>query len=389
MLKFLYVHPVYLCAMPGIYLHIPFCKQKCSYCDFHFSTRFSNYKIEMLQQMEWELVARQSELPFSELSSVYFGGGTPSILEATEIDSFIRKIQENWQLATDCEITLEANPDDITAEKVQAWKQSGINRLSIGLQSFDQEDLAWMNRAHSVSQSLNCIQIAQENGIENISIDLMYGLPNMDLDRWKKQIHQAISLQVQHISAYCLTVEAGTALDNWVKTNKITPASNDLQSEHFQLLIEELNQAGFIQYEISNFATSGFEAKHNSSYWKGEAYLGIGPSAHSFDGKKMRSWNIANNHQYIRKTKEKEAFTEREILDSKNQFNEAVLIGLRTKWGVDLKALNEILPLSAEFSQKLTEFSDKGWVLQVDSSITLTQEGKHWADHIASELFEL
>lgn len=372
--------------MAGIYIHIPFCKQKCTYCDFHFSTSYQSYYYSMIACLQKELIARKDELENQVIETIYFGGGTPSLLNVAELEKLIQTVNEEYNCAENLECTLEANPDDIILQEVEAWKSAGINRLSIGIQSFDPEDLLWMNRAHSADEGLNCIRLAQQAGIENISLDLIYGLPNMDNDRWMKQINQAIELNVTHISAYCLTVEEKTALHQLVKKKQIQPASNEQQSEQFELLISALKNAGFEHYEISNFAKPGFISKHNSNYWKGIHYLGIGPSAHSFDGN-SRSWNIANNQQYIRLINASEIVFEKEILSLKDQFNELLLIGLRTSWGVDMTALQEKLTFSEEFKRNLSDFQSKDWLKIVDNQIILTDEGKHWADFIAQELF--
>ena len=374
--------------MAGIYLHIPFCKQKCTYCDFHFSTTFDSYRGAMIQAMISEIKNRAQELNTEYLASIYFGGGTPSLLTSEELEEIFKEIRKYWKINTETEITLEANPDDITVEKVTTWVNAGINRLSVGIQSFDAEDLAWMNRAHTETQGLNCLQIAQENGIKNLSLDLIYGLPNMDVKRWKKQIEIALETGVQHISAYCLTVEEKTALHQWVKMKKINPASNEMQSEHFNCLIETVGKAGFEQYEISNFAKAGFYAKHNTSYWQGKSYLGIGPSAHSFDGEKTRKWNIANNQKYIQGITNENPFFEEEKLLPSERFNELILTGLRTKWGVSLRKLQEITSIPLDFRSKMKEFETKNWLtISKQQHIILTSAGKLMADHIASELF--
>lgn len=377
---------LYLCIMSGVYIHIPFCKQKCTYCDFHFSTRFHSYRQRMIDALCREIELRKAAFP-REIETIYFGGGTPSLLteeELIQLFSALRSVT-TWNSSVEC--TLEANPDDMSRSAIQSWKRQGINRLSVGIQSFDEEDLIWMNRVHNVEQSKTCLRIAQEEGIGNLSLDLIYGLPNMDVVRWKKQIDEALASGVQHISAYCLTVEEKTALHKWVEENKIKPAGNELQSEHFDTLLSSLNQAGFEQYEISNFALSNYEAKHNSSYWKGNAYVGIGPSAHSFDGNNHRSWNISNNHSYMTNIESNTPWFEVEELSDKDRFNEKLLTGLRTKWGVSLTELASILPLSKNFHQQVETFQRKQWIDINDNTILLTPSGKLMADYIASELF--
>ncbi len=336
----------------------------------------------MLQEIE----LRKAELLDQTIETIYFGGGTPSLLSAGQLNAIVQLIRGTFDCATDLECTLEANPDDIDEIKVQEWVDAGINRLSVGIQSFDEVDLLWMNRAHTVEQGLNCIRIAQNAGITNISLDLMYGLPDMDNARWLKQIQQAIALDVTHISAYCLTIEEKTVLHKLVNQKKIVPASNEQQGEQFELLVSTLKEARIMQYEISNFAREGFISKHNSNYWKGIHYLGIGPSAHSFNAR-SRSWNIANNKEYMRLVKENEPWFETEILSGKDQFNELLLTGLRAIWGVDLLQLEELHPVSADFMKMLEEYISKGWIVQSDGKIVLTEAGRLWADAIAQGLF--
>lgn len=340
----------------------------------------------MINNLLKEIDLRKQKLEGQVIETIYFGGGTPSLLSETQIAALILKVKTTFNTVKTPEITLEANPDDVTEISATAWKAAGINRLSIGIQSFDSEDLEWMNRAHSAAQGMECLPIAQKAGITNISLDLMYGLPNMDNERWLKQIHQAIALNATHISAYCLTVEEKTALHQLVARHKILPATNEQQSEQFSLLIETLKTNGYEQYEISNFSKAGFISKHNSNYWKGIHYLGIGPSAHSFDGT-SRSWNIANNREYIRLIKAGKTWFETEILTKENQFNEFILTGLRTVWGINIAILNEILPITERFSKTITDYKQKGWMVEKDGQLILTESGRHWADAIAQELF--
>lgn len=372
--------------MAGIYIHIPFCKQKCSYCDFHFRTNYHSYYEDMVNAMLQELQLRKNEILTETIGTIYFGGGTPSLLKSVDLFKIIEAIKTTFPLVEAPEITLECNPDDITEQLLKEWFDLGINRLSIGLQSFDDKDLEWMNRAHSSEEALNCVKLAQKAGFDNISIDLIYGLPNMDLKKWEEHIELALNLNIQHLSAYCLTVEEKTALHHLVKTNKIVPASNELQSQHFELLQQKLKEAGFIQYEISNFGREDFFSKHNSSYWKGIPYLGIGPSAHSFDGT-TRSWNIANNTVYIKELKKGMLPIEREILSKKDQFNELLLTGLRTIWGVSLTKLASLSSLDVTFEQKIVLYQEKAYLEILDNHLVLTEKGMHFADGIASDLF--
>lgn len=380
----------YLCTMAGIYIHIPFCKQKCTYCDFHFSTTYQEYEQEMIASIGREIELRKEYLTDQTVDTIYFGGGTPSLLNQAQLHYILSTVRQNFPCSEFPEITLEANPDDITEEKARIWKAVGINRLSIGIQSFDNRDLKWMNRAHDSQQALDCIPIAHQAGITNISLDLIYGLPDLSNERWMKQIETALSLNPTHISAYCLTIEKKTALHQLVKQKKLIPAENEQQGEQFEILIKTLKANGFDHYEISNFALPGFISNHNSNYWRGISYLGVGPSAHSYNGT-SRSWNIANNPTYIRllKTKETAAFDwfETEELTPENSFNEMILIGLRTSWGVDLTALNEIIKVDSAFNAKVKQYESKGWMFQSNQHLILTETGRHWADAIAEDFF--
>ena len=374
--------------MAGIYIHIPFCKQKCTYCDFHFSTTFEEYRQKMIESIANELVERKDYLENKGISTIYFGGGTPSLLDQNELQIIINAIYQNFDVDEGIEISLEANPDDITDEKLEDWTAVGINRLSIGLQSFKTEDLEWMNRAHTVDEALTCVRKAQEAGISNLTVDLIYGLPNLSLDEWKSHIQQVLDFGVPHISAYCLTVEENTALNNLVNKGKMTVADDDQQSDQFKLLVSLLEENGFDQYEISNFSKAGFESKHNSNYWKGEWYLGVGPSAHSFNGL-SRAWNVANNRKYLAAIDKGENHLETEILSSENQFNEYLLTGLRTAYGVDLQKLKKIAPLNNLFTVNCATFINEGWMVSTNNVLILTKEGRLKADYIASELFSV
>lgn len=372
--------------MAGIYIHIPFCKQKCSYCDFHFSTTYQSYKNEMITAIVNEIDIRKSYLVNQTIETIYFGGGTPSLLSINELSLVLDSVYQNYAVCQAPEITLEANPDDITKEKLSDWKNVGINRLSIGLQSFRSEDLKWMNRAHTAEEALNCVQLAKNAGFDNISVDLIYGLPNLTQQDWLSTIQTIIDFDIQHVSAYCLTIEEKTALGKWVKTKKIIPSNEEEQSEQFELLVAELEKNGIYQYEISNFSKPNFESKHNSSYWKGKHYLGIGPSAHSFNGT-SRSWNISNNQNYLKNCNNKGNWFETEILSLTDQFNELLLIGLRTSTGVNINRLKEIKILSNDFWNKIESMEKSMWLTVIDNYIILTKSGKLKADYIASELF--
>ncbi|HMU06707.1 MAG TPA: radical SAM family heme chaperone HemW [Kaistella sp.] len=371
-----------------IYLHIPFCKQKCSYCNFHFSTSL-HFKEEMIAAIKKEIFLRKDELQDKNLKSLYFGGGTPSILKVDELKSIMDEVLKYFTFEKDIEITLEANPDDLDKSFLKDLANTEINRLSIGTQSFFNEDLKLMNRAHNSSEAESSIKRAQDFGFENISIDLIYGSPTSNFEIWKENLNKTIELQVPHVSSYALTIEPKTALNQWIKQNKIAAPKESEQNKEFYYMSDFLKDHGFEHYEISNFGKPGFHSKHNSAYWKYQEYLGIGPSAHSYNGRNERSWNIANNKKYINFLIENKLAKETEILSEKDQFNEMLMIGLRTIWGVDLKSLNqkfspEILEyLQTEINPKLNE-----GILTIENNHLKIPE-KHWflADGIASDLF--
>ncbi len=374
--------------MAGIYIHIPFCKQKCSYCDFHFSTTYHSYRERMIRSLIKEIRERKDEIS-EPVRTIYFGGGTPGLLDSDELNAIISAIRENYAVDDNIELTLETNPDDYSDElKVRSWKEAGVNRLSIGIQSFREKDLKWMNRAHSVEESFQALDLARSLGIENITVDLIYGLPDMDLDEWEHQLDQFLELEIPHLSAYCLTVEQKTALNKMVEDRILSPANEEMQAEHFKLLVEKLSKAGYEQYEISNFSKSGWRSRHNSAYWSGEMYLGIGPSAHSFDGKQRR-WNVANNQLYIKALENKEEYFDFEELTAKERFNEFLLTGLRRVEGVSLDELFKIASPGSDFNSNLEKFTQLGWIgpENPENQIQLTFEGKLRADYIASELF--
>ncbi|WP_209920018.1 radical SAM family heme chaperone HemW [Chryseobacterium jejuense] len=371
-----------------IYIHIPFCKQKCSYCNFHFSTSL-NFKDEMLRAMKSEIQLRKGELQNRSLKSLYFGGGTPSILSVDEINSLIDEVLHHFSFEKDIEITLEANPDDLDKNFLKQLAGTPVNRLSIGTQSFFEEDLKLMNRAHTASEAEGSIKRAQDFGFENLSIDLIYGSPTSNLEIWKENLHKTIALEVPHISSYALTVEPKTALDNWISKGKVKSPKEEEQNREFYYLSDFLKDHGFEHYEVSNFAKPGFYSRHNSSYWKYQEYLGIGPSAHSYNGFDVRSWNVANNQQYIKKLSTKLLAKEEEILSKEDQFNEMIMIGLRTIWGVDLNSLREKFDnrLLEHFQNEIKEKIEEGILIIEDEHLKIPE--KHWfmADGIASDLF--
>ena len=373
--------------MAGIYLHIPFCKQACFYCDFHFSTSLKR-KSEMIEAIALELQMRKEEIK-EPVESIYFGGGTPSLLESKEITFLLEVIYANFVVTSSAEITLEANPDDLTSQKIKALACTKINRLSIGVQSFFEDDLKFMNRAHTAVESEFCIREAKKY-FDNITIDLIYGVPNMSNEKWRKNLRKAFDLEVPHISSYALTVEEKTALANFIEKGKMPPLDERLAENHFRILVDETSKNGFISYEISNFGKPNFFSKHNTSYWQGKSYLGIGPSAHSYN-KTSRSWNVANNTQYIKSITAKSLPLESEQLSENDRFNETVMTGLRTIWGVSLSKIeNEFgIDKKLELLENAQKYLIKKLLILERDTLYITEKGKFLADGIASDLFLL
>ncbi len=372
--------------MAGIYLHIPFCKKACHYCDFHFSTS-TLHKDEMLAALKREIYIQKDFLEQQTVETIYFGGGTPSVLSAEDLHILINSIFENFSVSPSAEITIEANPDDLNPQKVKELKQTSINRFSIGVQSFFEEDLVWMNRAHTSTEAESSVKRVQDAGFENITLDLIYGFPLLNNGKWKENINHFIELKVPHLSAYSMTVEPATALASFIKKGKQQPMNETQSAEQFSYLMDQMANEGFEQYEISNFALPGMIAKHNSNYWKGISYLGIGPSAHSFNGKN-RQWNVANNSKYIESISADKILSETEILTPANKINEYIMTSLRTSWGLNKDYFqqnfgNDYLNIVKENLSQI----DDSWFTDQENTITLTREGKLFADHIASELF--
>lgn len=374
--------------MAGIYIHIPFCKKACHYCDFHFSTSYSS-KPAMVTAMIKEFDLRSDFLKSDAIiDTIYFGGGTPSVLNADEIKKFMERIFKGFNISPNPEITLEANPDDLDLSYLKILNNAGINRLSIGVQSFFDQDLFKMNRSHDALAALACIKNAQDSGYSNISIDLIYGLPNLSIERWTKNIETALNLEIQHLSAYCLTIEPKTALYKMVKDKKLSVADEDLCIEHFRILCEKTMESGFEQYEVSNFCKPGYISHHNSGYWRQVPYLGIGPSAHSFNGTE-RFWNIANNQTYIKYINEWMPFSEKEFLSLNERYNDYILTSLRTSWGSDLEyiKINFGEKVLNEFEQNSLIYINSGHIERKKNILFLTFEGKLIADRIISDLF--
>jgi oxygen-independent coproporphyrinogen-3 oxidase len=395
--------------MAGIYLHIPFCKQACFYCDFHFSTSLKK-KDELISCMQKELVLRKDELQNDTIETIYFGGGTPSLLSTEEIQSLLDTIEENFSVIESPEISLEANPDDLSDAVILELAKSPINRLSIGVQSFFEEDLKSMNRAHNANEAKNCLSMATRH-FDNITVDLIYGVPNMTNERWKENLQTLFDFGINHISSYALTVEPKTALDSFIKQGKYPKLEEQLAREHFETLVEETQKQGFVHYEISNFGKPNYFSKHNTSYWQGKKYIGIGPSAHSFN-QTHRSWNVSNNGKYIKSLQENVLPNEVEALTINDQFNEYIMTGLRTIWGVSLSRIEN--EFGIDFKKRLLKVAEKyiqeGLLVIssetkqsiVDEEITsliplgndnnvlkTTSKGRFLADGLASELFIL
>ena len=387
--------------MAGIYIHIPFCKQACNYCNFHFSTSLKlkdELIVALVKEIELTLgPSATTDLPNSltifkeekeDIETLYFGGGTPSILDINDLQLLFTALRKKFIFSADTEITLEANPDDITPAKLILWKQAGINRLSVGIQSFIEEELVWMNRAHTAAESLQCIDEIKQAGFTNFSVDLIYGSPLLSDEDWKRNVAIVIEKNIPHISCYALTVEPKTALDKMITQHKKDPVDAEKQAKQFLLLMEWMQTAGYEHYEISNFAKSGMRSKHNSSYWQGKKYYGFGPSAHAFDGKK-RQWNIANNALYIQSLKNNTIPFEAEILTSTQQLNEYIMTSLRTMEGLSLLIVEEKFGIKIKTDLQLIskKWEVGGKLICSEEKIVLTKEGKLFADGIAADLF--
>jgi oxygen-independent coproporphyrinogen III oxidase len=382
----------------AIYIHIPFCKQACHYCDFHFSTTMKK-KDEMVLALVKEIQMRKSEFKDEVVETIYFGGGTPSVLQIADCRFLIEEVYKNYKVSENPEITLEANPDDLSEVYLIELSKIGINRLSIGIQSFFEDDLVMMNRAHNSAEARKCLEIATQY-FDNISLDLIYGIPDssqngeqakqMSNEKWKQNIETALSFGIPHISSYALTVEPKTALNKLIQTGKIAQPKDEVAEEHFKILVETLEKNGFIHYELSNFGKENYFSKNNSAYWLGKKYLGIGPSAHSYDGI-SRSWNVSNNTLYIKSIQEDTLPNEMEILSQNDRYNEYIMTGLRTIWGVSLDRIwKEFGKDYLDYLQKQSLKFINDDLLSIENNILKpTQNGKFLTDGIASDLFML
>lgn len=369
----------------SLYIHIPFCKQACHYCDFHFSTSLKK-KGDLVNALCKELILRKDEIS-DKVETIYFGGGTPSLLSSEELKQILDTIYENYQVSENPEITLEANPDDLTPVVIGELANSPVNRLSIGIQSFFEEDLKLMNRAHNATEALDCIVEAKKY-FDNISIDLIYGIPGMSSERWKKNLEIALSLDVPHLSCYALTVEPRTALKKFIDKGIIPPVDEEVAKQHYEILVEETEKAGLDNYEFSNFGKEGFHSRNNTAYWEGKPYLGIGPSAHGYDGN-SRSWNVANNTIYIKNIEAGKLPLEMEILSKEDKYNEYIMTGLRTKKGVFMKKIeNEFGKEYSDYllKQAKNHLQNKMLLLE-NQTLRVSKKGKFLSDGIASDLF--
>lgn len=372
----------------GIYIHIPFCKQACHYCDFHFSTSLKK-RDEMVDALAKEIELRKDEFKDKTVKTIYFGGGTPSLLTTKELQFLIDSVYENYKVSEHPEITLEANPDDLSARRIQELATSPINRLSIGIQSFFEDDLKLMNRAHNSDEAKSCLEEATKY-FDNISIDLIYGVQGASNEKWIQNIEMALSYTIPHISSYALTVEPKTALASFIEKGIIDAVNDEQAHEQFHILKKRLEASGFTHYELSSFGKEGYFSKNNSAYWQGKSYLGIGPSAHSFNGT-QRSWNVKNNSKYIKSVQQNELPSEVETLTKNDQYNEYVMTGLRTIWGVSFaKVETDFGTVSKDYLIEQSAIFINQQLLYIDHGfLRVTNKGQFLSDGIASELFKL
>ena len=374
--------------MSGIYIHIPFCKQACHYCDFHFSTSLKK-KDEMITALAKEIELRKSEFQGEVVETLYFGGGTPSILQISDLRFLIDEVFKHYEVVENPEITIEANPDDLTEQRIIDLSKTSINRLSIGIQSFFEDDLKLMNQAHNSAEAKECLALASQY-FDNISVDLIYGIPGMSNEKWLQNIETALSFNIPHISSYALTVEPKTALHTFIQKGIIPQPDDEVAQEHFQILVDKLIENNFIHYELSNFGKENYFSKNNSSYWLGKKYIGIGPSAHSYDGEK-RGWNVSNNTLYIKSIQENKLPLETEILSKTDRYNEYIMTGLRTIWGISLDRIeNEFGKSYLDYLNQQSAKYIEDHLLFVDENVLrTTKNGKFLSDGIASDLFLL
>ncbi|WP_243473779.1 radical SAM family heme chaperone HemW [Winogradskyella sp. MH6] len=374
--------------MAGIYIHIPFCKQACHYCDFHFSTSLKK-KDELVNALVKEIQIRKDEFSQIEVQTIYFGGGTPSLLTNDELQLLIDTVYENYKVTANPEITLEANPDDLSKIRILELSKSSVNRLSIGIQSFFESDLKLMNRAHNAEEARECLSVATRH-FDNISIDLIYGIPGASNEQWLLNIETALSYNIPHISSYALTVEPKTALASFVKKGIIDDVDDEQAHEQFHLLKDKLEASGFVHYELSNFGKESYFSRNNTAYWQGKPYIGIGPSAHSFNGK-QRGWNVRNNTKYIKAIQQNKLPIEVETLTTTDRYNEYIMTGLRTIWGVSIDKVEEDFgKIYKDYLKEQSETFINQQLLYIDDKhIRVTKKGQFLSDGIASELFKI
>lgn len=375
--------------MAGIYLHIPFCKQACNYCDFHFSTSLK-MKASFVDALVAEIELRKSVFDQQTINSIYFGGGTPSLLSEEDLNRIFETLFTSFRVSPLAEITLEANPDDLSPEKIQVLKKTPINRLSIGIQSFRDEDLRFMKRAHNAKEALSSIKSCKQAGFTNLSVDLIYGTPGMDTSAWLENLNIAFDLDIPHISSYTLTVEPNTELHHQILHQKVSNVDENQSAAQFELLTSQMKRNGYEQYEISNFCKPGAYSKHNSSYWKKDMYLGLGPSAHSFYDNK-RLWNVSNNTKYVKSLAQNLLPLQEEVLSLEDRYNEYVMTSLRTKWGCSIAEIetNFSSELAAYFRNEIELYVSTENVLVKKEVYYLSEKGKLLADKIASDLFKV
>lgn len=372
--------------MAGIYIHIPFCRQKCYYCDFYKTVNISQ-KQQFIAALLNEAKLRKNYLRSENIETIYFGGGTPSVLQLSELEAILQMLSENYSIHKNAEITFEANPDDLTNDYLLNLKTLGINRLSLGIQAFQDRHLKKMNRRHNIAQAVEVVKNAAQTGFDNISVDLIYGIPDLTQAEWKDSLKQVFQLPVQHLSAYHLTYHEGTPFYTWLKKGTLKELSEEESVQQFNTLIEMAEKAGFEQYEISNFARDEMYSKHNSAYWFGKKYLGLGPSAHSYDLHKRR-WNIARVESYVHRLENGEAYFEEEQLGKKEHYNEFILTRIRTKWGVDTSLLNERYGTEyfEYFLARIDKYKENGTIIHNNNKVTLARHGLLVSDEIMSEL---
>ena len=374
--------------MAGIYIHIPFCKQACHYCDFHFSTSLKKSDA-MILALAKEIILRKDEFKGELVETIYFGGGTPSILSSEDLNYLIDEIYANYIVSDNPEITIEANPDDLNDERILKLAKSRVNRLSIGVQSFFEEDLKLMNRAHNANEAKKCLELAVQY-FDNISVDLIYGIPGLTNEKWLENIQILLDLNIPHISSYALTVEHKTALEKMIQKGEIPALDDGVAHEQFLMLVDKLEANGFVHYELSNFGKPNYFSQNNSAYWLGKKYIGIGPSAHSYDGVN-RSWNVSNNSLYIKSMQESKLPSEVETLSITDRYNEYVMTGLRTVWGVSLERIEKEFGKDylGYLLQNAQRFLDDEKLIIESNILKTTKKGKFFCDGIASDLFWL